>query len=104
MRDINFPTFLSYSRTWFVLSVIFFINLFVQLSFEAQRKSFSQLKNSEIQNNIFQAQLDQLQHSLEENEKLRQFKHDLKNQLLLLKGLIENNQNQQALKLLNDGA
>lgn len=103
MRDIYYPVALSFEKVWLVVLIIVVLNIFVLVIYQGQNIYYLKLHQIERENEILQREIATINLTKANWEKITAIKHDLRNQNIVLLGLIEQGDYDQAKTLIRNG-
>lgn len=103
MRDIYYPVALSFEKVWLVVLIIVVLNIFVLVIYQGQNIYYLKLHQIERENEILQREIATINLTKANWEKITAIKHDLRNQNIILLGLIEQGDYDQAKTLIRNG-
>lgn len=89
VRDIFYSSLYSFTNLSIVISVVILIDVLVLVLYSVQESFYLNLRQTELEARALKAQVREIDRSKEEYEKLRQLKHDLRNEHLAIVSMLE---------------
>jgi len=96
MRELLYKQLISVALCALGVFVLVIINVFVLTLYKTQENFFSKLSQMTLQNKNYENQIAEFKLMQEAQEKIRAIKHDLKNEHIILLGLLEKEEIEEA--------
>ncbi|MDR3241515.1 MAG: GHKL domain-containing protein [Lactobacillaceae bacterium] len=89
MRDIYYPTILSFEKVWLFILIVVLLDIFVLVIYQGQNLHYLKINQIDHEKNVLQQQIETITLNQANFEKVAAMKHDLRNQNLVLLGLVD---------------